>query len=182
MSLYSIAYVIGWAVLWVFRVEAHRESLAHYAPTERLTVQLAPIVISIHVTLACVLLGSEPQPSGHALTIAAALFAAAIGFWFWGRRLIGPLLVRRSPEEPPLEFRRDGAFGVVRHPLYSSYVLLAFAPVIACPRPLLAVTFLAAFAAIAVRATQEERRLRDQLGEQYDEYSRRVRRLIPFVW
>jgi protein-S-isoprenylcysteine O-methyltransferase Ste14 len=182
MSLLSLAYALEWAVLFYFRVESRRESLPFYARAERLAVNLTPVILSLHVTLACILLGEDPPPAGLALTAGIAVDLAAVGFWFWGRSLIGPLRLRRLPQEPPLEFRRDGAFGLVRHPLYSSYVALALAPVIARPAPLLFVTFAAAFTAIAVRAVQEERRLRQQLGAEYDDYSRRVRRLIPFVW
>jgi protein-S-isoprenylcysteine O-methyltransferase Ste14 len=180
--LLAVVYAAGWVLIFVFRVESRRESLPFYGRAERLAVNLAPLVLSLHATAACVLFANEPPPSGAALTAAGALYLGAMGFWFWGRRMIGPLRLRRLPQQPPLEFRRDGAFRLVRHPLYSSYIALALVPLIARPTPLLFTTFAAAFAAIAVRAVQEEGRLRQQLGSAYDDYSRRVRRLIPFVW
>jgi protein-S-isoprenylcysteine O-methyltransferase Ste14 len=36
--------------------------------------------------------------------------------------------------------------------------------------------------ALMVRAVQEERRLRAQVGAPYDAYCRAVKRLIPYVW
>jgi protein-S-isoprenylcysteine O-methyltransferase Ste14 len=35
---------------------------------------------------------------------------------------------------------------------------------------------------LGVRAVTEEKRLRAQLGAQYDDYSKDVKRLVPFVW
>jgi protein-S-isoprenylcysteine O-methyltransferase Ste14 len=62
------------------------------------------------------------------------VFAAAVAFWFWGRLQIGPLHMRRLPEEAPLQLRCSGAFGIVRHPLYFSYLLAAAAPLAVVPR------------------------------------------------
>ena len=110
------------------------------------------------------------------------LFAAAVAFWFWGRMMIGPLRVRRLPDEPPLRLQQHGAFGVVRHPLYFGYLLAAAAPLAVVPRPLFVLTFALCGVALMVRAVQEERRLRAQVGAPYDAYCRAVKRLIPFVW
>lgn len=180
-SLLSLAYALGWLPMFVFRVEPLRQALPHYAAGERAAVLLVPAVVSLHVTLACLHLGRHP-PRGWPLAIGAALYVAAIAFWYWGRRLISPLRARRLTHEPPLAFRRDGAFGWVRHPLYSSYVAAALAPVITTGSVVLALTFLLCFAAIALRAEQEERWLRRQLGGDYEQYCRAVKRLIPFVW
>lgn len=180
-SLFAVAYALGWLPMFVFRVEPLRQALPHYRAVERVSVLLAPAVVTLHVTLACLRLDRHP-PRGLQLAAGAGLFLASIGFWYWGRRLISPLRLRRLPHEPPLAFHRDGAFGWVRHPLYASYVAASLAPVIATGSATLALTFLFCFAVIAVRAEQEERRLRRQLGGDYENYCREVKRLIPFVW
>ena len=179
--LAALAYALAWVPMFVFRVETISKALPFYEPVERFTVRLAPLIMTVHVTLACFLLSYQP-PTLPRLGAGGALFVGALGFWRWARGLIGPIQTRRLPQEPPLSFRRDGAFAWVRHPLYLSYVIASLAPVVATGSGVLLVTFVACFAVIAVRATQEERRLRDQIGAEYDEYCRRVRRLVPFVW
>lgn len=181
-AIAAVLYALGWLLLFRFRVEALRVALPRYEGAERTAVRLAPIVLSLHVTLACLWLGSSPLAWRPRLILAALLWLAALAFWFWGRLAIGPARRRLLPDEPPLAFRQDGPFGIVRHPLYASYAAAALAPVLATASPLLAVTFAASFALIALRAVQEEVRLRAQLGPAYDSYCRRVKRLVPFVW
>ncbi len=178
----GLVFALGWVPLYVFRVEARRASLPAYTRSERLWARLAPGALAVHMTGACVTVSVTPAitlwPAGLAIT----LFAAAVAFWFWGRTMIGPLRARPLPDEPPRQLQRTGAFGIVRHPLYFGYLLAAAAPLVVAPKALLALTFFLCFAALAMRAVQEERRLRAQVGAAYDAYCRDVKRLVPFVW
>ena len=143
--------------------ESMRDALPHYAGAERFWVRVSPLIISLHVALACVLISLGPPPPSARCALGFALFAAALSFWLWARAQIGPFDERPLPDDPPRSLRRDGPFGPGA-------------------RPILFVTWLAAFAVLAVRAAQEERRLHAQLGAAYDEYCRSVKRLLPFVW
>jgi protein-S-isoprenylcysteine O-methyltransferase Ste14 len=177
----AAVFALGWIPLYAYRAEAMHDALPHYAGAERRWVKLSPVVVAAHVTLACIAVSVTEPPAWRA-ALGVALFAAGVSFWFWGRLQIGPLRVTRLPDQPPLALRRDGAFALVRNPLYFAYLVAALAPVIVAARPLLLATFAACFGALAMRATQEERRLHAQLGAAYAEYCRAVKRLIPFVW
>lgn len=167
--------------MFVFRAEAVSKALPLYPGSERSWVRLTPVVLTLHVTAACLTLqASEVSIARAAATI--GVFACSMGFWFWGRAQIGPLRETRRPDEPPLQFRRDGAFGIVRHPLYASYVLACAAPLFAVPRWYLLFTFVGCFLILAKRAGQDEVRLHQQLGTLYADYCREVKRLIPYVW
>ena len=96
--------------------------------------------------------------------------------------MISPLTTRVHPDNPPLEFHRDGAFGVVRHPLFFSYLVASTAPLIAVPHLVLFITYILCVVGLIKRARQEELRLHAQLGPVYAAYCREVARLIPFVW
>lgn len=178
----ALAYALGWLLLFACRVEAITQALPRYSGNERTAVRLAPAILSLHVTLSCLWFNLAGLAWRPRVAFAAVLWSAALAFWFWGRVSIGPPRRRRLPDEPPLEFRRDGPFAIVRHPLYASYIVAALAPVVATASPVLALTFAASFAVIAVRAVQEETRLRAQLGSAYEDYCLRVKRLVPFVW
>ena len=181
-AVLGLIFAVGWAPLFVFRAESRRAALPTYAGAERLWVQLTPVLLAVHVTVACVTINLAPRVSPWSAALAAATFAAAIAFWFWGRVMIGPLRVQRLPHEPPRQLCRHGAFGIVRHPLYCGYLVAAGAPLIVVRRPFLLVTYGLCVVALAVRSMQEERRLRAQLGAVYDAYCRQVPRLVPFVW
>jgi protein-S-isoprenylcysteine O-methyltransferase Ste14 len=178
----GVFFALGWAVFYVFRPEGIRAAFPFYTPAERLWVQLAPAILILHVTAACITIARTTVIAPLPAAFAVATFLMAITFWFWGRTMIGPLRVRYLPQQPPLRFRCDGAFGVVRHPLYFGYLLAASAPLLVACRTFLLVTLVLSFAVLAVRAVQEERHLRAQVGARYEAYCREVKRLVPFVW
>lgn len=177
----AFVFALGWVPLFVYRAEAMRDALPYYSAEERFWVKLTPVILAAHMTLACLLLSLSEPPPWRAV-IGLLLFAASVAFWFWARTQIGPLRMTRLPDQQPLALHRDGPFAVVRNPLYLGYLGAAAAPAFAAGRPMLFVSLAVCFVALAIRAEQEERRLHDQLGADYAQYCREVKRLIPFVW
>lgn len=178
----AIVFSAGWIPVYWSRAEAIGQALPAYAPIEKVSAAATSAILSVHMAAGCVLLTLSSAIHGPRALVALAVYGAGIAFWFWGRTLIGPLKIRRMPDEPPLEFRRDGAFGVVRHPLYFGCLTTLAAPVIASLNPWLLLSYAACAVMLAVRSVQEEKRLRAQLGAQYEAYCKDVKRLLPFVW
>ena len=111
------------------------------------------------------------QAFGVALTLAAARI---VGVW----ELAG---VTQPDLTRPIEFKADGPFAIVRHPIYLGWVLMVFAtPVMTTSRLLFAVTStLYLIAAIPF----EERSLLEAFPEKYGAYQKQMRwRLIPLIW
>jgi len=181
-TLLALVFALGWIPLFVYRAEGLTEALPTYRGAERFWVCATPVLLALHVSLACLTLNATGNVSRWGAAAGLAVFATALALWFSGRVRIGPLRRRRLPDEPPLRLRRDGAFAVVRHPLYASYLLACAAPVLVLRRGYLVATYGVCVIAVATRAIQEERRLRAQLGAEYDAYCRDVKRLVPFVW
>src|SRR5262249_54013388 len=113
----AFGLALGWIPLYVFRAEVTQDALRYYSAVERRGGGRTPLLVAAHVTLACLLVSRSEPPLWRA-TIGAGLFVTATAFWFWARLQIGPLRAKRLPIEPPRRFRRDGAFGIVRNPLY----------------------------------------------------------------
>jgi protein-S-isoprenylcysteine O-methyltransferase Ste14 len=178
----SAFFGLGWIPLFAFRAEALQDALPYYAGRERFWVRTAPLIVGAHVALSCALVSFVAPLPPLRTALAIALYLGAVAFWFRARAQIGPLGRRPLPDEAPPALRRDGPFGLVRNPLYLAYLLAAAAPAIVAGRAVLLLTWLAAFAALAIRAAQEEHRLHVQLGAAYAAYSRDVKRLIPFLW
>jgi protein-S-isoprenylcysteine O-methyltransferase Ste14 len=177
----AIIFTIGWLPPFLWRTEPLAQAFPAYDRDERLSTLATAITLSLHMGVGCVWLTVVDVPllrGGLALVI----FLFGLGFWYWGRTLIGPLQVRRLPGEPPPALQRRGAFGIVRHPLYFSYLLASAAPVVAALNPWLLLSYAVCAMVLGVRAVTEEKRLRAQLGAQYDDYSKDVKRLVPFVW
>lgn len=173
---------LGWIPLFRYRAEHLPAALPYYSAAERFWVFAAPVLLGLHVTSACLLISFATRPAVLPTLLGLALFGAALRFWFRARAQIGAYDRRPLPDDPPPTLRRDGPFGLVRNPLYFAYLLAAAAPALVAGRLSLLFTWLACFVALAVRAAQEERRLHAQLGPEYADYCRAVKRLVPFVW
>jgi methanethiol S-methyltransferase len=111
------------------------------------------------------------QAFGVVLTIAAARI---VGIW----ELAG---VTQPDTAKPIEFRAEGPFAIVRHPIYLGWVLMVFAtPTMTTSRMLFAVT---STAYLVAAIPLEERSLVEAFGEKYVAYQRQMKwRLIPFIW
>lgn len=111
------------------------------------------------------------QLFGVALTISGARI---VGIW----ELAG---VKQPDLSKPIEFRAEGPFGVVRHPIYLGWVLMVFAtPAMTMTRLLFAVV---STAYLVAAIPWEERLLIENFGDKYRTYQREMRwRLIPGVW
>lgn len=179
--LLAIVFTIGWLPPFLWRTEQIAQALPAYDSSERYSTLATSIALSIHMAIGCIMLTFVHVPPVRGL-VALIIFGFGLGFWYWGRTLIGPLHVRRLPDEPPPAFLSSGAFGIVRHPLYFSYLTAAAAPAVATLSPWLLSSYAVCAALLGARAVIEEKRLRTQLGAQYDDYSRKVKRLVPFVW
>lgn len=111
------------------------------------------------------------QLFGIVLTLTAARI---VGVW----ELAG---VMQPDLAKPIEFKADGPFSIVRHPIYLGWILMVFAtPVMTTSMLLFAVvSTLYLIAAIPF----EERSLLEAFPGKYAAYQRQMRwRLVPFVW
>jgi protein-S-isoprenylcysteine O-methyltransferase Ste14 len=112
---------------------------------------------------------------GFALTVAGAAIA------IWARILLGANWSATVTVKQNHELMRTGPYAVVRHPIYSGFLLAMLGTAIAFGevRGLIAVVL--AFIAWRVKSLIEERFMLDQFGEKYARYKREVKALIPFV-
>ena len=178
----AMGFALGWVIPWMFRTEEPSRALVTYPLPEKLLGVGIPLLISVHISVACNgVITTHPLPAGRA-ALGVALYLGGLAFWLRARAQIGPIRLRRLPEEPPLQLRCDGAFGIVRHPLYVGVLTMAAGPAIVAGQPWLALSWLASLVLLGIRAGLEEERLHDQIGPAYAEYCARVKRLVPFVW
>lgn len=93
----------------------------------------------------------------------------------------------RSSREPTLAFERttvlvdEGAYQLIRHPLYASLLLLAGGVVLKRVSPASVTLALTAGACFVATALAEEPENLRAFGEEYESYRRRTRRFVPFV-
>lgn len=90
--------------------------------------------------------------------------------------------LRPLPHPPSgATLRTDGAYGVVRHPIYAGLMLASTGAAVlrARPEPLAALAVLAAV--LHLKADYEDQLLHVQFGAAYDEYAQRIPRIVPGI-
>jgi protein-S-isoprenylcysteine O-methyltransferase Ste14 len=76
----------------------------------------------------------------------------------------------------------SGVYQLIRHPMYSSFFLLALAQILLLPNWFAGACGLASIAALyAFRVSQEEEMMLEQFGSQYRHYMSHTKRLIPWI-
>ena len=111
------------------------------------------------------------QGAGVLLTLAAARI---VGIW----ELAG---VRQPDPARAIDFRAEGPFAIVRHPIYLGWVLMVFpTPVMTTSRLLFAVV---STLYLIIAIPLEEALLVETYGDAYQRYQRQMRwRLVPYLW
>ena len=75
----------------------------------------------------------------------------------------------------------EGAYGLIRHPMYTSLLLLVGGALLKRVSARSVALAGVASACLVATALIEETENRDAFGEEYAVYARRTRRFIPFV-
>lgn len=78
---------------------------------------------------------------------------------------------------------QDGLYRYIRHPSYTGFAMICLGvPLVFGAVQIFILLLIAMSVPLAIRILLEEQILIDYFGEQYREYQRRTKRLIPFVW
>jgi protein-S-isoprenylcysteine O-methyltransferase Ste14 len=147
------------------------------------------VVIQI-LLIALVLLGPRTWPglpewpaafAQMGLPAGIALIVLGVGLIVSGIVALGRNLAAVPRPKQGATLVERGPYRIVRHPMYSGAILIAFGWALAVAGTLTLAYACMVVAFLAIKTAREERWLREEL-EGYGEYERRVRRLIPFVY
>ena len=113
--------------------------------------------------------------------------AALVLHALWLLRKVGQADARRNGEslyalEKTTALVEVGAYRYIRHPMYSSLLLLAWGIFFKSPSWLAGLLAAAATAFLVLTARAEEAENLSYFGPVYQEYMRRTRRFIPWLW
>ena len=176
---------LAWALYWWISSRHVKPTLRHESIGSKLShilpLLLAAILLSVpHIPIS--LLGEKFLPSTWwRFPVAAALTAAGLLIAVWARRYLGTNWSGTVTIKEGHELVTAGPYAIVRHPIYTGLILAFAGTAIAIGE--WRVVFGVAFAVIAFwrKLWLEERWMREQFGERYQAYSRRVPALIPFI-
>ena len=131
----------------------------------------------------------EVHPGPVRVGVLAVLAVAGIGLSVWSilyMKNVGkgnPMDAFNHEVAPRTQnLMTDGPYGICRNPMLLG-VFLYYLGVVICLWSWKALAVYAAYVAIMmVQVRAEEKRLREDFGEEYEEYCRTTKKLIPFVW
>lgn len=109
--------------------------------------------------------------------------ALGIALRAWSTRVLGRFYTRTLLITPNHHIVQDGPYKLVRHPGYSGSLLVWVGAGLAVSNWIVfLIITLVSFIAYIYRIQSEEAMLIAEFGGEYEEYIRRTKRLIPYVY
>jgi protein-S-isoprenylcysteine O-methyltransferase Ste14 len=181
--LLGLVYLISEVLLTITR----RGRSATGTKQDRSTLRVLWIVIAVSVTAGVFVAQNwhaGAMPYARMFEVAGlVLFAVGLVFRWWAIVTLGRFFTVDVTIEKDHELVERGPFRLVRHPSYTG-VLLAFVGFALTLRNWLSflVVLVPIFVAFVRRMNVEENALTEALGNQYRDYIRRTKRLVPSVY
>jgi protein-S-isoprenylcysteine O-methyltransferase Ste14 len=193
--LIYLAHIGFWATFGLTRLFLHKSPVAEpaaklAATSQEYTAPFSRTVLAFHMVGFAVLY----------FGIANAVLPKRVPELFPAQRLIGAATIAvgafliswaiasfhswrfRAKLDQGHQLATNGAFRVLRHPIYSAMNLLALGSAFWIPTVITGAGFILIAVGSILRARSEETLLRRAFGAEYVEYSRRTKRFIPGVY
>ena len=113
--------------------------------------------------------------------IGAMLTAIGIGFAIWARVNLGRNWSSRPAVKEHHQLVTTGPYAYARHPIYSGIMLAALGTAFTTSIYGVGMVIFISIA-FALRMNKEEKIMLELFPEQYPEYQKHTKRLVPFVW
>jgi protein-S-isoprenylcysteine O-methyltransferase Ste14 len=120
--------------------------------------------------------GAAGLYAGFVLTIVGLAFAVWSRFYI-GRNWDGMVVLKQDHQ-----LMRRGPYGIVRHPIYSGFMLATLGTAMVQGEAWRLSSVALIVIAWGYKARMEEKFLIQRFGEQYEQYRREVKALVPAVW
>jgi protein-S-isoprenylcysteine O-methyltransferase Ste14 len=111
----------------------------------------------------------------------AAMCAAGAGFGICARRVLAKSWSGDVAITPAHALVQRGPYAVVRHPIYLGLLVAQLGMIVALGEVRVLI-FVFGIDRLLKKLPLEEAALRKEYPMEYEQYSRRVRKLVPFVW
>jgi protein-S-isoprenylcysteine O-methyltransferase Ste14 len=181
MTLVWVAYEV-----WLVRID-RKQGKGHIG-IDRGTRTLNFIAIILGISAAAILNGVSRFffPGGRTSSvfwIGIIMMLLGLGLRIWAVSSLGASFRTTVETHADQKVVKNGPYKLIRHPSYSGILLMCLGYGIAVQNWLsLAVAVLLPLAALIYRIHVEEVALRASLGPEYEEYQRRTRKLVPWIW
>ena len=182
MRTVELVFAVGWAAFWLYWLVAAFSVKRGRMPWSReLRIRVVLVVLVILLIRLGVFRGHGLNTDPGRAGIGLVFFALGLGFAIWARvhigRNWGPPMTQK--DEP--ELVTSGPYHLVRHPIYSGILAAGLGTAVALSWWWLIAVALAGVY-ILYSAKIEERYLTDQFPDDYPDYKRSTKMLVPFIF
>jgi protein-S-isoprenylcysteine O-methyltransferase Ste14 len=181
--------IIAWYVIrYPFERRARRVRVISDGRSRSETVGLASALLGLAVLPAFYVASGIPESADRA----ASFWAVALGALIF---LTALWVFRRSHKDLgknwsiTLQIREKhklvstGLYGVIRHPMYTSFLLMGLGQFFLLPNWAAGLSGLLGFAVLFfLRVDKEERMMLETFGPEYRDYMERTKRIIPYLY
>ncbi|WP_407941311.1 protein-S-isoprenylcysteine O-methyltransferase [Mesorhizobium xinjiangense] len=181
--------VVGWYVIrYPFERRARRVRVVSGRRTAADSLGLIAALVGMAVLPGIYVATGFPRqadypPSGWIVALGAIAFAAALAVFRISHKQLG------RNWSITLEIREkhmlvaSGPYALVRHPMYTSFLLMALGQALLLPNWFAGPVGLVGFAVLFfLRVDKEERMMLSNFGPEYRTYMERTKRLIPYIY
>jgi protein-S-isoprenylcysteine O-methyltransferase Ste14 len=181
--------VIAWYVIrYPFERRAKRvRSLKRSRPTSE-KVGLFAATLGLAVLPAAYVATGVPQvtdyePSVAAIPIGALVYASALWIFRLSHKTLGKNWSISLDIREKHRLITSGPYHLIRHPMYTSFLLMAVGQAFLLPNWLVALAgFLGVALLISLRLEKEESMMIEVFDNDYRSYMRRTKRIIPYIF
>jgi protein-S-isoprenylcysteine O-methyltransferase Ste14 len=177
-----IVFICVWLVLSLKAKKTIRANERQPNPWLRLAMVTAVVLLVFNIEVFKPFVDYHPFRSNHlAQGIGVLICAAGIAFAIWARIHLGrnwgmPVSLKQKPD-----LVTSGPYRFVRHPIYTG-IAIAMVGCIITAGFMWLVWFLLFSTSFAYSARKEEKLMSAQFPEDYPEYMKRTKMLIPFIF
>ena len=186
--LWALGIVAWYVIRYPFERRAKRVKVVHQARSP-----------SENIGLGCALLGLGVVPGIYAATgfpeaaeyptrywvvlLGGLVFAAGLAVFRWSHKALGRNWSITLEIREKHRIVSSGPYKFVRHPMYLSFLLMGLGQALLLPNWISGMAGIVGFAVLFfLRVDKEERMMQDGFGPEYEQYMRRTKKIIPFLY
>jgi protein-S-isoprenylcysteine O-methyltransferase Ste14 len=184
-GIYWIILVICWGGLGLFWAAGWFYNLWKAPVVQRRTTFLPFWILSIALVWLATIFLRHNDLAFMTFTVpwlqiaGAVLLIGATAFTFWARWVLGTMWAAVAEIKEGHQLRTEGPYHITRHPIYTGLIGMLLGSLLIGGFGVWVLYFTVGLIAVIIKASSEERLLKETFGEQYTQYQQRVPQLIP---
>ena len=189
MNVYTQITLSFWLVLFAYwflnagKVKANVQAQSRVSRYLYLFFLFSGGIIAYSPWFAIGVLGHQIIPENQYTGILGMVVClGGVAFAIWARKTLGDNWSGDVTLKKEHELVQSGPYSIVRHPIYTGFEIAVLGAAITVGQLKGIVGLSMVFAAHYFKTTMEEKIMYQQFGERYADYSKRVKRLVPFVF